>query len=106
MIGELVKYLFKLLLIACSFDSCRDLVAEIFYDCWLDFDQARHSFKIVWKRVNLVKKCNVVSVYYQNWNLDPKTWTRGTYAWENDPILRTEMEVKNGGYLPNCEAVR
>ena len=33
MIGELVKYLFKLLLIACSFDSCRDLVAEIFYDC-------------------------------------------------------------------------
>ena len=55
MIGELVKYLFKLLLIACSFDSCGDLVAEIFYDCWLGFDQARHSFKIVWKRVNLIK---------------------------------------------------
>ena len=33
MISELVKYLFKLLLIACSLDSYRDLVAEIFYDC-------------------------------------------------------------------------
>ena len=46
MIGELLKYLFKLLLIACSFDSCRDLVAEIFYDCWMGL-AIRHSFKIV-----------------------------------------------------------
>ena len=30
MISEFFKYLFQLLLIACSFDGCRDLVAEIF----------------------------------------------------------------------------
>lgn len=45
-VSELVKYLVKLLVVAFSFDS-RDLVAEIFYDCSLGFDQVGHSFKIV-----------------------------------------------------------
>ena len=47
MMGEPLKYLFKLLLIACSFD--RDLVAEIFYDCWMGLT-IRHSSKsaLIW----------------------------------------------------------